>query len=497
MLNEVALVTTLILPFLAGVTTFLVAERYLKTIVAVLLPFLLAGPIQMTSHTVKNHVWRYEISGWQAPLGINLHMDGLATVMLLLTASICTAVACYALGYFGEKQTEAVRKVRGFWPVFFFLWGALNTTFLVSDLFSLYVCLELITLSAVAAIALEPGAGALKAANRYLMTALVGSLAYLLGVALVYGQSGTLDWLLIQAQPSGSLIFWTALSLMTAGLMIKSALFPLHFWLPGAHSIAPAPVSALLSALVVKASFYIVLRFWVQVFPEAAGAWTVHFIGALGAGAILWGSYQAIIQTRLKLMVAYSTVAQIGYLFLALPLLKSAMDSHNSAAQLDAWNGTIFFVLSHALTKSALFLVAGIFLKVGGNDFIHEMKGTAARAPVATLTWGIAGVSLIGLPPSTGFLAKWLLLTSSIRYGHWVYGAVILAGGLLASIYVFRVLWFAFMDPPHQEVEPSTPTIMPAAALFLALLIVLLGVRPTEVFSLMQLGSPFVGGPQP
>ncbi|WP_141732342.1 complex I subunit 5 family protein [Oligoflexus tunisiensis] len=497
MLNEAALVITLLLPFLAGVTTFLAAERYLKMIVAGLLPFLVAAPLQVAARTYDLHAWRYEISGWKAPLGINLHMDGLAAVMLLLTAAVCTAVACYALGYFGEKQAEAVRKVRGFWSVFFFLWGALNAIFLVADLFSLYVCLELITLAAVAAIALEPGAGALKAANRYLMTALVGSLAYLLGVTLVYGQCGTLDWLLIRSQPTDSLVLWVALSLMTAGLMIKSALVPLHFWLPGAHSIAPAPVSALLSALVIKASFYVLLRFWVQVFPETSGPWTVHFIGALGAGAILWGSFQAIIQTRLKLMVAYSTVAQIGYLFLAFPLLKSAMDSENTAAQLDAWNGTIFFVLSHALAKSALFLVAGIFLKVGENDLIHEMKGTAARAPVATLTWGIAGMSLIGLPPSTGFLAKWLLLTSSIRFGYWTYGAVILVGGLLASIYVFRVLWFAFLDQPDEEIQPAAPAVMPMAALFLALLIVLLGVRPTELFSLMQLGSPFSGGDQP
>jgi formate hydrogenlyase subunit 3/multisubunit Na+/H+ antiporter MnhD subunit len=494
---EAALVASLLLPFAGGVIAFLISERQLNVLVGLLLPFLLAATSQVAAGVYTGDVVRYEISGWPAPLGINLHIDGLAAIMMLLTAAVGTAVALYALGYFTADHSAEIGRKRGFWPVFFFLWGSLNAIFLVSDLFTLYVCLELITLSAVAAITLEPGAVALKAAIRYLMTALVGSLLYLVAIPLVYGQHGTLDWTMIAAQPTEGPVMWIALSLMTAGLMIKSALFPLHFWLPSAHSIAPAPVSALLSALVIKGSVYVLLRLWIQVLPDASGPLTVNFIGVLGSAAILWGSYQAIIQSRLKIMVAYSTVAQIGYLFLAFPLLKSAIASKDLVERIDVWNGTIFFIISHALAKSALFLVSGIYMKVGKTDRIEELKGAAAKAPLATLTWGISGISIIGLPPSCGFLAKWLLLTSAIRLGHWPYAAVILCGGLLASIYVFRVLWYAFLHPDHGEAETTVPRIMPIAALFLGLLIVLLGVRGAELFNLMPIGSPLMGGPLP
>jgi formate hydrogenlyase subunit 3/multisubunit Na+/H+ antiporter MnhD subunit len=146
---------------------------------------------------------------------------------------------------------------------------------------------------------------------RYLLVSLLGSLAYLLGVALLYHTFGSVDIALLAEQMEPSPAVWAAMGLMSAGLLLKTALFPLHFWLPPAHASAPAPVSALLSALVVKASFYILLRLWLEIFPLTNSA-LGQLLGLLGAAAVLWGGLQALRQTQLKMLIAYSTVSQLG-----------------------------------------------------------------------------------------------------------------------------------------------------------------------------------------
>lgn len=481
----------LLTPFIGAITTIFIAKTYQKHISLLLAFFslILTGFFAFTFSKVN----RYQISGWKAPLGINLQIDGLSVVMLLLTATVAGAIVVYSQQYF--KGTKASLSASGFWPLLFFLWGSLNILFTVADLFTVYVCLELITLASVALITLANDPEALKASLRYLMSALVGSMLYLLGVALVYGRAGTLDWTLLSQSLGNDVATWTAISLMTAGLLIKAALFPLHFWLPSAHSIAPAPVSALLSALVVKASFFVVLRIWIQVFSLNEIA--VHALGALGAGAIIWGSVQAIIQERIKLMVAYSTVAQLGYLFLVFPLLSAASIS-TSFGEINAiWEGTIYFTISHGIAKSTMFLTAGIIIHAMGSDRLQDIHGSAGRVPIAILAWGFAGISLIGLPPSGGFIAKWHLLTAAIRFEQWFYAAVILFGGLLASGYVFRLLWYAFQRSDKTVAIQKVPPSMQVATLFLGILIVILGIRTTDISSLLLIGYPFFQGGQP
>ncbi len=492
MTRDLALTSVLLVPFLGVIGTLLLPER-LRRPFSFLVTTLVLAAVGALAVSLRD-AFRYEISGWGAPLGIDLHVDGLAVAMLLLTGTVAGAVSAYADGHYRDGSSQ--KPAAGFWPLFFGLWGSLNALFLVSDLFTMYVCLELMTFSSVALITLAKDAQALRAALTYLMTALTGSLAYLLGVAILYGEMGTLDWTLMSPVPGDDPVAWMALSLMTAGLIMKGALYPLHFWLPGAHAIAPAPVSALLSALVVKAPFFILLRLWVQVWTDAPYA--SHVLGALGAGAIIWGSFQAIIQERVKLMVAYSTVAQLGYLFLAFPILETAARTADQAARQDAWEGVIYFALSHGVAKASMFLVTGLVVQATKTDDLRSLRGAAAHVPAAVLVWGLAGISLIGLPPSGGFIAKWQLLTSAIRFGLWPYAAVILFGGLLASGYVFRVLWYAFLAPDGSSAPKArVPAVMVLAALFLGTVIVLMGIRTADVFAVLKAGSPFptVGAP--
>lgn len=420
-------------------------------------------------------VYRHAVGGWGAPLGIDLHADGLSLLMLVATSLVGLGVSIYSIGYF--KQSLSIR----FWPLWLFLLATLNAMFLSADIFNLYVTLEMMGLVAVTLTALPGGRDALSGAMRYLLATLLGSLAYLLGVALLYHHFGSVDIYILASRIEPSPTVWAAVGLMTAGLLLKTALFPMHFWLPPAHASAPAPVSALLSALVVKGSLYILLRLLLTVFAQAGGV--VELLGLLGAAAILWGSLQALLQNRLKLLIAYSTVAQIGYIFLAL--------SFTAASGFTAWSAISYLILSHALAKSAMFLAAGNLLYFGGHDRITDLDRVVQRLPLTISAFALAGVSIIGLPPSGGFIGKWLLLETAIWQGRWSFVAVITTGGLLAAGYIFKVLGHAFTGASQSHESGKVPKSMEWAAFLLAVGAILLGFLEPVIMSLVNVGDPF------
>ncbi len=427
-----------------------------------------------------NGVYHHAVGGWGAPLGIDLYADGLSLLMLALTALVGVGVSIYSAAYF--KFEDAVR----FWPIWLFLLAALNALFLSADIFNLYVTLELMGLAAVALAALSGDRDALSGAMRYLLAALLGSLSYLLGVALLYHSFGSVDIAILADRVDSSPSVWAALGLITAGLALKTALFPLHFWLPPAHASATAPVSALLSALVVKASFYILLRLWLTIFGPLVsenGEGVETLLGLLGATAVLWGSLQALRQTRLKLLIAYSTVAQIGYLFLAFPLAANA--------GITAWNAVAYLALSHALAKAAMFMAAGNLLRFGGHDRIADLDRVVQRLPLTAAAFALAGVSIMGLPPSGGFIGKWLLLQAALIQERWDIVAVLIVGGLLAAAYIFKVLGKAFTQAKITHKARAVPATMEWTALLLALGAILLGFMAAPVLELLSIGDAF------
>lgn len=417
----------------------------------------------------------HTVGGWGAPLGIDLAVDGLSAAMLLLTQTVALPLAIYARSYF--KQDPAGTW---FWPLMGFLISGLNALFVSADLFNLYVTLELIGLAAVGLVAAGGGAQQLGAALRYLFAALLGSGAYLLGVALLYGAYGTVSiaTLLPMVSDDAPLLVWIAGGLMVVGLMLKTALFPFHYWLPHAHGGAPAPVSALLSALVVKASFYLILRLWLGPLQPLLPtfAW---LMALLGAGAIFWGSWQAIRAEKLKRLIAYSTVAQLGYLFLIFPLLTEAAGLKAGVMQ----------VFAHGLAKAGMFAAAGVFIKATGHDTVAGLAGAVERMPVTLIAFGLAGMTLMGLPPSSGFLAKWQIIEAALAQGHWIIAVVALAGGLLAAVYVFRVLRQAFLLAPEGGTVATVPRAMEWSALALAVGSILLGLRGVELMQLAGVGA--------
>ncbi len=430
----------------------------------------------------------YHLGGWAPPLGIALRADGLSAIMMLMTAVVIPVTALYARADFRTPPgTAEARAPFAFWLLLTGLWAAMNAVFLASDLFTLFVAMELLTFAAVPLVCLDGRNEQLAAALRYLLFALLGSVLYLLGAALLYGVYGTLDIALLAARMDGAPTALVACSLMTAGLVAKTALFPLHLWLPPAHAGAPAAASAVLSALVVKGSFFITLRLWFDVMPHDVGLAAARVLATLGAGAIIVGSAVALRQARLKLLIAYSTVAQIGYLFLMFPLAFSA--EHGGLVAGQALAGGTMQAVSHAFAKAGMFMAAGLLYAALGHDRIAELAGAGRALPMSVIAFALGGISLVGLPPSGGFVAKWLLVSAAVASGQWWWVLVIAVGGLLAGGYVFVVLMHALAAPPTPLVlQAAIPWHREAAALALSLVAALLGVAALLPFDAVHIG---------
>lgn len=485
--TQFALPVLILGPLILAILTF-VWPRHWRWFCSVSVPLVLAGVVSLVVRVSSSGPFQTQVGGWAPPLGIELRVDGLAVLLLVVTSAIGLSVMMYAWRYFdpasGRNNAEEKRRQQYFWPLYFFLLASLNALFLSSDIFNLYVTLELIGFAAVALVALAGKGPALKAAFRYLLVSLSGSLFYLLGVALTYGTHATVDISSLAESVEPRFVMWVALGLMTWGLVMKAALFPMHFWLPPAHANAPSPVSALLSALVVKGSFYILLRLWFEAFRPLATPTAADLLGWLGVAAIVWGSVQALRQPRLKLLVAYSTVAQLGYLFLVFPLASS------NSYSFTAWSGCLLFLAAHACAKTAMFLTAGNILHAAGHDRIRDLDGITHVLPVSVFAFALSGISLVGLPPSSGFTGKWMLLSAGITQGKWIWVTAILLGSLLAAAYVMRVLTHAFTRVAEPEVPNPIPPVMEWVGFSLALLAVVLGFFAAWPLQLLRLGAP-------
>ncbi|MBO9648680.1 MAG: hypothetical protein J7605_09220 [Variovorax sp.] len=487
------LVLSVLLPFVGTMLGFVLGGRNAQRVALVTLLLGLGVALGIADAVVgSGQPVVYLLGGWTPPLGVALRADGLSVVMIIAIAVVIGVIGIYACGDFGTPDgVHEARAPYSFWLLLLAVWGSLNLVFVSGDVFTLYVALELLTFAGVPLVSLDGRGETLQAALRYLLFALLGSMFYLLGVFLLYGAYGTLDIALLAQGIRAEPITWTAAVLMTVGLLAKTALFPLHLWLPPAHAGAPAAASAVLSALVIKGGWFLVVRLWLDVFADIVTLPSAQLLAALGAAAILVGNVVALRQVRLKLLIAYSTVAQIGYLFLMFPLVAGL-----EAAQIDsapAINGGMLQAISHATAKAAMFMAAGLIYSTLGHDRVADLRGAGRALPMTLVAFALGGASLIGLPPSGGFLAKWLLLSSAIATAQWWWALVMLAGGLLTSAYVFIVVVRALAPAePGWTPKKAVPRYQQVAVLVLALCSFLLGVAALCPIDVAMIGRPLL-----
>ncbi|MBA2780993.1 complex I subunit 5 family protein [Billgrantia kenyensis] len=468
--DSLLVLLVLMVPLLmGGVAAFWRPQRRWPVSFVILMALLTLGLLALflLARQILEHgsqAWLIELG----PLALHWRANGLTLLLLLLTQIVTLASAAYAPAYLKSEVGRGGAQA-WLWPLQGVLTTSLSLIWLAGDLLTLYIGLELMGLAAVGLMLLPGRMEALAAGMRYLLLALVGSLAFLLGVALLLGGWGRLDLagLAMLAEPGP--VLWVSVALLSAGLLLKAAAFPLHAWLAPVHSSAWTPVSALHAALVVKGSFFIAVQLWVVLVPEAkAAAWLV---GAMGGAAVLWGGVLAWRSVKLKDVVAWSTVSQLGYLLLGFSLLIGTGPTVAAVA----WEGTWLQLAAHSLAKAGMFLATGNLIFSTGESHVKGLAGASRRMPLSLLSFGIASISLIGLPPSGGFTAKWLLLHAALEAGYLPWLAALALGTLLSAAYVFRVFRYSFVEDAEPLDYRRVPWSMEFFAMILALASLLLG----------------------
>ncbi|APX92202.1 hypothetical protein BWR19_04175 [Halomonas sp. 1513] len=405
------------------------------------------------------------------------HADGLSLLLMALTTLVVGASALHGVRYLQASDAPRRRSLL-LWPLLALLWLALCTLFASGHLVVQYLALEVTALCAVALMLLPGSQASREAGRRYLLCTLSGSLLLLPSVAWLASQQPDLS--LVALAEVEVAPWW--LAVVTAGLLIKMAGFPLHGWLPPAHAAAWVPVSTVHAALVIKAAFFMAVSVWSTLAPAALSG--AQLLGWLGSLAIVWGSLLAWRQTELKGVVAYSTVAQVGYLLLLFPLLFGTAEAVASLA----WQSTWLLVISHALAKAAMFMAVGSLVLAMGRGDLAGLSGVGQRLPLSLLVFGLAAVSLLGLPPSGGFTAKWMLLHAAILAQQWQWVVVVAVGTLLGAAYVFRVFRYCFIVPDQEQEIRVPPVSLDIIALLLALAAMGAGLAAAPLVSL-------IGGP--
>jgi len=428
---------------------------------------------------------RYFLGGWPPPFGIEYVLDHLSAFMALIIVFIGLIAVVYPPEA-GLYQTP--RKGIPLYGLLLLLFAGLVGVVITGDLFNLFVFLEIYSLASYALITLG-GDRAVVASFRYLILGTIAGSFYLLGVGFIYFSTGTLN-MADAAQRLvplyGSPAVMAAVALIVIGMCIKMALFPLHVWLPDAHSYASPMVAAVLAGIQIEVAAYVVVRmmltiFQPQYFIDVLPVTTV--IGWMAAVGIIFGSVMAIAQRDFKRMLAYSTVAQVAYIGLGIGLANPL-----------GLIGGLLHILNHAFMKSCLFLVAGGIRYKTGLHEIPRFAGLGRKMPLMMAGFTVAALSMVGIPPTGGFFSKWYLVLGSIDANNWVFVGVILASSLLTAVYFFRMIEKLYAVPSsgdaavEQATEPSPRILVPI--LVLAVGIIILGL--INAFIVTQILMPVV-----
>lgn len=399
---------------------------------------------QLLATTLSDGVISYAVGGWPPPWGIELRVDSVNAFVLLAVSAISTLVLLYSKDSIQKEINPSHHTL--FYTAHLLCLAGLTGILVTGDAFNLFVFLEISSLATYTLVSLASDRRCLTAAFRYLVMGTIGATFILIGVGMLYMKTGTLNMLDLADRIhlyDSSRTINTGLAFIMVGVSIKLALFPLHMWLPAAYTHAPSAVSAFLASTATKVAVYVMIRFIFTIFGAD------HVFNEMSMGVILMvlaivaifkGSYTATVQSNVKTVLAHSSVAQIGYMILGVSLF--------SVTGLMAG---LIHIFNHALMKGALFMAVGaVFYRVGSVD-IKAFRGLGKQMPLTMAAFTIAGLSIIGVPLTAGFISKWYLVTAALEQNHWVIAALVLTGSLLAVVYIGRVLEAAYFQKADES----------------------------------------------
>ncbi|MBE0524408.1 MAG: monovalent cation/H+ antiporter subunit D family protein [Methanosarcinales archaeon] len=433
----------------------------------------------MSSGTIS-----YTMGGWEPPWGIEYRIDYLNAFVSIVVIFIIFIVSIYSRK---SIENELPGKTVPFFIIFLLLTAGLEGLIVTGDIFNVYVFLEISSLAAYALIAVGSNRNALMASLNYLIIGTVSASFILLGIGYLYMVTGTLNMadmanILPAAFDERPKVVLAAFAFFLVGFSIKVGLFPLHTWMPDAYSQAPSAVSALLASTFTKVAAYVMIRFMITIFKPDFIISTVNaniILAWLAAIAIIAGSVLAIAQTDFKRMLAYSSVSQIGYIILGIALVNQV-----------AMTGGIIHIMNHGIMKAALFMVAGAIIYKTGIRNINDFKGLGKTMPYTSAAFTLVALSMIGVPPTVGFVSKWYLAWGAMIADQWIFVGVIMLSSLLNIVYFWRVFENMYFYRAEGGKVDEVPLSMLLPILILAALTFLLGLL--ALYPLNEIMAPMV-----
>ncbi len=454
----------IILPLFGGLlTTFLrngAVSWFVTTAVTFTLPVIAGLLVLDVAPTGKTLI--YEIGGWEAPYGIVYKVDTLSAFILFVIAAIGAVIMPFAWRSVNTEIPEAARS--WYYTMYLLCLCGLLGIVITNDAFNAFVFLEISSLSTYVLIALGRHRRALLAAYQYLIMGTIGATLYVIGIGLLFVVTGTLNFDDIAArlpeaiaEPGQRNAVYTALGFIVVGLGLKLALFPMHMWLPNAYAYAPSIATAFLAGTATKAAIYLFMRLGFGVFGSVfAGANLpiAEMLIVLSVAAMFLASISAVFEENAKRMLAYSSIAQVGYITLGIALANQA-----------GLTGALAHIANHAVMKTAMFLALGaVYLRVGSVVY-GDIAGIGRKMPLTMAAFLIGGLGLMGIPGTAGFISKWYLAIGAIEAGLYWLVFMIVASSLISVVYIGRIteiVWFrepaataaTAKDPPLSMLLP-------------------------------------------
>jgi multicomponent Na+:H+ antiporter subunit D len=429
---------------------------------------------------ISGTVYTYTLGGWSPFLGIALRMDALSFLVASISVFVCFLGMFYSFSYM-----EHIRGVGKYDAFYFLMITGLLGVLLTRDIFNMYVFFEVLSISVYILITTGEKKENYKASLKYLVLGSLSSALFLFAVGIVYETTGSLNMdyvaegirTLVALNPS---IVYMVFSLFTVSLAVKSGVFPVHFWLPDAHSMAPSPVSALLSGIVLKISVYAMVRLFSLFGPEFYSEIS-FLIAYIGVATVVLGTLLALAQKDLKRMLAYSSISQIGIIVTGIGIGTDL-----------ALKGALFHVLNHALMKSGLFLCAGVMIHQSRTRDISKLR---LGSPGMAVSFVVLSLGIVGIPPLNGFVSKFIVCYGAVQANYNGLALAILAASLVSCCYYFRVIQTFFgAKKRRRQKKFYVPKLVSFPVYVLAGSCVILGLFPLLGLHIVELAVKTVGG---
>jgi multicomponent Na+:H+ antiporter subunit D len=482
-----------ITPLLAAAVTALLRNGTLAWAIALVVSWALpVFSILLIFEVQEKGIISYALGGWAPPVGIEYRVDIVNAFVLLIVSAVGAVAMPYALRSV-EEDIDEPHRARFYAIYLLALTGLLGMT-VTGDAFNIFVFMEVSSLAMYVMIAMGRDKRALIAAYQYLIMGTIGATFYVIGVGLLYVATGSLNLadLALRIGPAfaeSSPPIMAALAFLVVGISLKLALFPLHVWLPNAYAFAPSFATVFLAATATKVAVYILLRIYFSLFGVAISLSDLpvtEMLLLLSIAAMFIASILAIYEDDIKRMLAFSSVAQIGYITLGI-----ALANKNGVA------GSLVHLMNHAAMKAALFAAIGAVAYRVGSARLSELSGIGHKMPITMGMFVLAGLSIIGVPGTAGFISKWYLGVGAVEHGWWSVAFLIVASSAISIIYIGRIVEVAYFHTASEAVEKagSPPMSMLATIVVLVVLTIYLGIDTTWSGQLAeQAASLLVGG---